>query len=187
MSKYPYRLKKKVVQDYIDGKAGVRVLCKRYGLPAHSLIQSWISVYKEYGFEGLKAGKKKKKYSFEFKLHVVELYLTSDISLQQLAVKVGIKDGGLVQAWVSAYRDAGPDALRPKPKGKIKNMDREKAEKELKKNPESAKLLEQLKNENLKLRIENAYLKELRRLRLEEEALLKEKRELSTASEENSN
>ena len=44
-----------------------------------------------------------------------------------------------------------------------------------------------LEDENLKLRIENAYLKELRRLRLEEEALLKKQRESSTASEENSN
>ena len=47
--------------------------------------------------------------------------------------------------------------------------------------------LKQLEDENLKLRIENAYLKELRRLRLEEEALLKKQRELSTASEELSN
>ena len=41
--------------------------------------------------------------------------------------------------------------------------------------------------EMLKLRIENAYLKELRRLRLEEEALLKKRRESYTASEENLN
>lgn len=46
--------------------------------------------------------------------------------------------------------------------------------------------LKQLEDENLKLRIENAYLKELRRLRLEEEALLKKQRESSTASEKNS-
>jgi transposase len=37
------------------------------------------------------------------------------------------------------------------------------------------------------LKIENAYLKELRRLRLEKEALLKKQRELSTASEDTSN
>jgi transposase len=47
--------------------------------------------------------------------------------------------------------------------------------------------IKQLEDENLKLRIENAYLKELRRLRLEEEALLKKQRESSTASEETSN
>jgi transposase len=51
----------------------------------------------------------------------------------------------------------------------------------------SAEHVKELEDELLKLRIENAYLKELRRLRLEEEALLKEQRESSTASEENSN
>ena len=51
----------------------------------------------------------------------------------------------------------------------------------------SAEHVKQLEDELLKLRIENAYLKELRRLRLEEEALLKKQRESSTASEENLN
>ena len=37
------------------------------------------------------------------------------------------------------------------------------------------------------LRIENAFLKELRRLRLEDEAKMRERRESSTVSEENSN
>ena len=46
--------------------------------------------------------------------------------------------------------------------------------------------LKQLEDENLKLRIENAYLKELRRLRLEVEPQNK-KRESSTASEDPSN
>ncbi len=46
--------------------------------------------------------------------------------------------------------------------------------------------IRQLEDELLKLRIENAYLKELRRLRLEEETLLKKQRESSTASEETS-
>ena len=47
--------------------------------------------------------------------------------------------------------------------------------------------VKELEDELLKLRIENAYLKELRRLRLEEEALLKKQRESSTASGETSN
>ena len=51
----------------------------------------------------------------------------------------------------------------------------------------SAEHVKELEDELLKLRIENAYLKELRRLRLEEESLLKKQRELSTVSEENSN
>ena len=51
---------------------------------------------------------------------------------------------------------------------------------------DKAEYLKQLEEENLKLRIENAYLKELRRLRLEEEALLKKRRESSAVSEEHS-
>ena len=51
----------------------------------------------------------------------------------------------------------------------------------------SRKQMKQLEDELLKLKIKNAYLKELRRLRLEEETLLKKQRGSSTASEENSN
>lgn len=51
----------------------------------------------------------------------------------------------------------------------------------------NAEYVKQLEDELVKLRIENAYLKELRRLRLEEETLLKKQRESSTASEETSN
>ena len=66
------------------------------------------------------------------------------------------------------------------------------SQEELKSNTEtnvsdvSTERIRQLEDELLKLRIENAYLKELRRLRLEEETLLKKQRESSTASEETS-
>lgn len=50
-----------------------------------------------------------------------------------------------------------------------------------------AEYVKQLEDELLKHKIENVYLKELRRLRLEEKTLLKKQRESSTASEENLN
>ena len=50
----------------------------------------------------------------------------------------------------------------------------------------STEYLKRLENENLHLRIENAFLKELRRLRLENEAKMRERRSSSTVSEENS-
>ena len=68
-------------------------------------------------------------------------------------------------------------------------MDKEKIIREIEEgdSDEQKELLKQLQEENLRLRIENAFLKEARRLRLEEEALLRKQRESSTASEENSN
>ena len=64
---------------------------------------------------------------------------------------------------------------------------RKKAVKSEKPDTETAAYIKELEDALLKARIENAYLKELRRLRLAEEALLKEKRESSTVSEDHSN
>jgi transposase len=95
----------------------------------------------------------------------------------------------LIARWVNNYRAAGPEALKPKRKGQKRTMDKEKVIREIKEgdSEEQKELLRQLQEENLRLRIENAFLKEARRLRLEEEGLLNELRESSTASEENSN
>lgn len=51
----------------------------------------------------------------------------------------------------------------------------------------SAEHVKELEDELLKLRIENAFLKELRRLRLEDEAKMRERRKSSTVSEDSSN
>ena len=48
----------------------------------------------------------------------------------------------------------------------------------------SVEHIKKLEDELLKLRIENAFLKELRRLRLEDEAKMRERRSSLTASEE---
>ena len=51
----------------------------------------------------------------------------------------------------------------------------------------SAEHVKELEDELLKLRIENAFLKELRRLRLEDEAKMRERHESSSASEDSLN
>ena len=98
----------------------------------------------------------------------------------------------MLAKWVSDFRAVGPDALRPKKKGRKKSLNSKDNEKRITSSENdsvdtSVERVKQLEDELLKLRIENAFLKELRRLRLEEEALLKKQRESSTASEENSN
>ena len=51
----------------------------------------------------------------------------------------------------------------------------------------SAEHVKELEDELLKLRIENAFLKGLRRLRLEDEVKMRERQESSAASEDSSN
>ena len=123
---------------------------------------------------------------------MVELYLSSEVSYQELALSQGINNSALIARWVNDFRNAGPDALRPKKKGRKKTLRADKKSdfaKQVEDIPvdTSAEHIKKLEDENLKLRIENAYLKELRRLRLEEETLLKKQRESSTVSEDSSN
>ena len=192
MAKYSFEFKKQVIQEYLNGKGGVEYLAKKYNIPAPSNVKQWIESYKEFGDEGLIRVRNNKTYTFEFKLNVVKLYLLTEVSYQELALSVGINNPPLITKWVNDFRIAGPDALRPKKKGRKKSLKLSKnspsrESSDVKSVDISAEHVKQLEDELLKLKIENAYLKELRRLRLEEEALLKKQRESSTASEETSN
>ena len=126
MAKYSFEFKKKVVLSYLNGEGEYKYLSKTYGVPAKSNIEQWVHNYQTLGDEGLLRSRKNDIYSFGKKLSVVELYLSSEISYQDLA----------------------------------------------------------LEDELLKLRIENAFLKELRRLRLEDETKMRERQESSTVSED---
>ena len=192
MAKYSYEFKQKVVQEYLNGKGSYEYIAKQNNMPDNKQVRIWVNAYKELGKEGLMRSRKNKNYSFQFKLSVVELYISSEVSYQELALSQGIKNPSLIVKWVNDFRIAGPDALRPKKKGRKKTLDM----REIKETPKSkeentvdtsAEHVKELEDELLKLRIENAYLKELRRLRLEEEALLKKQRESSTVSEDSSN
>ena len=192
MAKYSYEFKEKVVQAYLNGEGGYGSLAKKYNMQTPRNIEVWVRAYREFGNEGLMRSRQNKNYSFQFKLSVVEWYLSSEVSYQELALSQGINNPSLIARWVNDFRIAGPDALRPKQKGRKKTLDIEKFKKPSKTIEEkpvdtSAEHVKELEDELLKLRIENAYLKELRRLRLEEEALLKKQRESYTVSEDSSN
>jgi transposase-like protein len=193
MARYSFEFKKKIVQDYISGKGGYRYLVDKYNVPSISNVKKWIDNYQAFGDEGLLRSRQNEKYSFEYKLHVVELYLSSEVSYQVLALQEKISNPSQITKWVNDFRIAGPDALRPKKKGRKKFLKSNNKKNQVQSFSDitpvdtSAEHVKQLEDQLLKLKIENAYLKELRRLRLEEEALLKKQRELSTASEENSN
>ena len=192
MAKYSFEFKKKVVLEYINGEGGTQYLSTKYGLGSNSQLRKWLTAYKEFGDEGLKRSRKKENYSFEKKLSVVELYLSSEISYQDLALQEGITNPSMIVNWVNRFRVAGPDALRPRKKGRKKTLNTSDDNTQNKPVEESsvdtsAEHVKELEDELLKLRIENAFLKELRRLRLEDEAKMRERQESSAASEDSSN
>ena len=122
MAKYSFEFKKKVVLEYINGEGGTQYLSTKYGLGSNSQLRKWLAAYKEFGDEGLKRSRKKENYSFKKKLSVVELYLSSEISYQDLALQEGITNPSMIVNWVNRFRVAGPDALRPRKKGRKKTL-----------------------------------------------------------------
>ena len=192
MAKHSFEFKKKVVLEYLDGKGGTQYLSKKYGLGSNSQLRKWINAYSAFGDEGLRRSRNQIKYSFKKKISVVELYLSSEISYQDLAIREGISNPSMIVNWVNRFRAAGPDALRPRKRGRKKTLDKPKIDNKpiIQENSvidTSAEHVKELEDEPLKLRIENAFLKELRRLRLEDEAKMRERHSSSTASEDNSN
>lgn len=77
-----------------------------------------VAKYKKYGDEGLYRSRKNEEYPFEKKIYVVELYLTSELSYNDLALQEGINNPSLICNWVNRFRVAGPDALRERRKGR---------------------------------------------------------------------
>ena len=191
MSKYSFEFKKKVVQAYLNGEGGRPYIANKYGIPASSNVMQWVNNYKQFGDDGLKCSHQNKKFSFERKLAAVELYLSSELSYQELALQEGILHPSQIARWVKDFLAIGPDALRPRKKGRRKTLDTPQKDNRTEITEKSyvntsAEHVKALEDELLKLRIENAFLKELRRLRLEDESKMRDMRESSTASEDHS-
>lgn len=191
MSKYSFEFKKKVVQAYLNGEGGRPYIANKYGIPASSNVMQWVNNYKQFGDDGLKCSHQNKKFSFERKLAVVELYLSSELSYQELALQEDILHPSQIARWVKDFLAIGPDALRPRKKGRRKTLDTPQKDNRTEITEKSyvntsAEHIKALEDELLKLRIENAFFKELRRLRLEDEAKMRDMRESSTASEDHS-
>lgn len=199
MAKYSLSFKLKVVTAYLNNEGGYKSLAKKYGVKSSRQVLRWINVFKEFGKEGLCRKRNNTRYTSEFKLAVVESYLTSELSYRQIAFQYGLNNPTLIARWKSEFMKYGSNAFVERPKGRIPTMSRtdekakitthtksrnQKKKKEL--TPEQARILE-LEKQLRYAQIENAFLKELRRLRLEDARKMKEQQESLAVSEKNSN
>jgi transposase len=199
MAKYSFTFKFKVVTAYLNSEGGYNYLAKKYGVKDATQVLRWVNAFKEFGKDGLCRKRNNTKYSSEFKLAVVESYLTSELSYRQIALQYGLNNPPLVARWKAEFMKYGANAFVERLKGRIPTMRQtnekaktathtksrsQKQKKEL--TPEQARILE-LEKQLRYAQIENAYLKELRRLRIEDARKMKEQQELLVVSEENSN
>lgn len=172
MAKYDERLKLEVVHRYLSGLDGQETLAQRYGVSRASL-RSWINRYREHGECGLR--KKFSHYSAAFKLSVLQRMKRDELSQMQAVALFDLRGGtGVVAKWLRQYQAGGPDALKPKPLGRRKNMPTSKPPKVLSTQDNDGSAFEALRKENEYLRTEVAYLKKLEALvRANRQAALK--------------
>lgn len=183
MSKYSFEFKLQLVQEYMEQHYGYNYLTKKYRLPSTNLLPTWVNSYQEFGALGLQRKRQNTVYSAQFKLNAVNLYLISEKSYREIANELKINNPAQITRWVLDYREKGEFAFS-------KTRGRPRKEPDLPQKKKSSKLsdteqeLAKLQTENLRLRIENEYLKGLRRLRLERQA--KENPDLFNTSNDNS-
>nr|WP_232708974.1 IS3 family transposase [Acidaminococcus massiliensis] len=164
MAKHSYEFKKKIVLEYLNSDEGCISISRKYGMASSSQLLKWVAAYKAFGDDGLKRSRSQKIYSFKEKLSVVESYLTNEISYQELAIQVGINNPSMIARWVNEFRIAGPDALRSHKKGRKRTLNKSQTKKTDTQVQQpmvdiSVEHVKELEDENLKLRIENAFFK----------------------------
>ena len=128
------------------GRASIASLL---GIPEET-VRKWLDIYRSVGIEVLTMmGKKKTRYSLETKVAAVRAVVDEGMTKPEAMAKFGIASPSSFKKWLKAYREDGPEALRPKPKGRPKDPA-----------PSLPSTREQeLERRVRKLEAENAYLK----------------------------
>ena len=155
MAKYNLEFKLKIVKEYLEGNIGYASLAKKYNIKSESELKRWVSAYKTQGYEGLEVKRKNNKYTLEFKLNTVNLYLIGEMSYQSLANELKINNPPMIARWVKEFREEGIEGLKPKKRGRPSNMPSTDKSKNLtNKSKQTKKELSEIE----KLREENYYL-----------------------------
>lgn len=166
MKKYSIELKKKVIKEYEETEISLNELARKYDIKSTKSIREWIRKYKLYGINGIEIPNSK-EYPLELKQNVIKYALTEDLNFRELADKFEIRNPKTVSEWVRKFQE---EKNFPKInltidlKEKYLSMKKNNSKKDY-----SEKEIQEILEENLHLRIENDYLKELRRLGLEKD------------------
>lgn len=168
----------KVVKAYLNNEGGCKFLAKKYGISNESIVRRWVNVFNSQGYEGLKVSRKNNSYSLEFKKNIVKLYLTGEMSYQELANQSKINNPSLIARWVIDFRNQGLEGLKPKKRGRPSSMTRDNKlpKKQLKKeySEEEIDEIKRLKEENYWLQMEIDFLKKKMELEDEDDRKMRE-------------
>ena len=119
--RYGSELRKEAVALF-DAGFGEKAAARGLGLPAKT-VEKWLYTYRALGKEALFVTTHK-KYSHELKVAAARDVVERGMTLADAMAKHGIASLTPLKNWCSAYREGGPDALKPKPKGRPRKPDK---------------------------------------------------------------
>lgn len=162
MKKYTDQQKLLAVQDYQKGLAGLRAIAEAHNVDVSSL-RKWVADYRENGMAGIQDMSHKRRYfSPEFKLSVVQRIQEEELSCRQAAALFNLRKLDLVAEWVRQYEQGGMEALMDRRrKESTRKMTLDKLQTDPQPMPDDALSRDQVLAELNRLRAENAYLKKL--------------------------
>ncbi len=96
MKKYKTEFKLEVVQSFLAGEGGAKLLARRWSVPEEK-IRTWGSHYRLHGIDGLRP--KRSAYSAQFKLQVLSHQDREQLSSRQVAAVYDIRNPNQVVVW----------------------------------------------------------------------------------------
>lgn len=163
--------RKDKIEIYERRKKGETIssLTKSFGV-RESNIRYLIALIKKHGYDILRKDKNR-TYSKDFKLQIINRILIKHESINSVALDIGLGSSGILNNWLSKFKENGYNVIENKKGRKPKSMTKPKKNNKTFSEKEKIK---QLEEEILYLKAENEYLKKLRAL--VQERKLKEKK-----------
>jgi transposase len=163
MGKYSDRTRIAAAEDYCRGHLGLKEVARRHGVNVASL-RLWAAAYRVHGAAGVRK-KRRKLYSAQFKLAVLQRMHGERLSCRQAAALFNIRRRDMILLWQRAYETGGFAALHPHAGVLLKTMVKQPDERiGPGKLADDKRTRQQLLEELQQLRMENAYLKKLKAL-----------------------
>ena len=108
MRKYETKFKRKVVESFLAGEGGAKLLARRWSVPEEK-IRTWVSHYRLHGVAGLQP--KRSAYTADFKLQVLTHQDRERLSSRQVAAIYDIRNPNQVVVWRRAFEGGGVTAF----------------------------------------------------------------------------
>ena len=144
-----------------DQGFGYKMAARLVGAPKDT-VRQWLYIYRAFGTERLRnMGANHNRYDYETKVAAASAVVDRGLAKAEAMAAFGITSLASLEKWCRTYRKGGAEALKPKPKG------RPRGSKDAPKAPMTRE--QELEARVRKLEAENAYLKKLEALRVEEE------------------